>query len=65
MHYHRPYNKLVSHYCEREKSGLKCTWNYAGLFLFVYAALDESKCQFSSITLSSTPKHLVITHNHE
>lgn len=53
MHYHRPYDKHVSH-CGWKQSGLKCTWNCAGLFLFVYAALGVSKCQFSSITLSST-----------
>lgn len=53
MHNHRPYDKPVSH-CERKKSGLKCTWNCDGLFLFVYAGLGGSKCQFSSITLSST-----------
>lgn len=55
MHNHRPYDNPFPT-VKGKTSGIKCTWNCAGLFLFVYAGLGGSKCQFSSITLYSTKK---------
>lgn len=60
MHNHLPYDNPFPT-VKGKTSGIKCTWNCAGLFLFVYAGLGGSKCQFSSITLYSTKKCLKVS----
>ncbi len=60
MHNHHPYDNPFPT-VKGKTSGIKCTWNCAGLFLFVYAGLGGSKCQFSSITLYSTKKCLKVS----